>query len=43
MIFLKRGKSIKALEMLNWYLELDPEAEDADVVLDVIRQIRSSK
>jgi regulator of sirC expression with transglutaminase-like and TPR domain len=43
MIFLKRGKSIKALEMLNWYLELDPEAEDADAVLDVIRQIRSPK
>lgn len=41
MIFLKRGKSIKALEMLNWYLELDPEAEDADAVLEVIRQIRS--
>lgn len=43
MIFLKRGKSIKALEMLNWYLELDPEAEDADAVLDVIKQIRSPK
>jgi regulator of sirC expression with transglutaminase-like and TPR domain len=43
MILLKRGKSIKALEMLNLYLELDPEAEDADAVLDVIRQIRSPK
>jgi regulator of sirC expression with transglutaminase-like and TPR domain len=43
MILLKRGKSIKALEMLNLYLELDPEAEDADAVLEVIRQTRSPK
>jgi hypothetical protein len=27
--------------MLNSYLELDPEAADADAVLDIIRQIRS--
>lgn len=43
MILLKRGRSNEALEMLNSYLELDPEAEDADAVLDIIRQIRSSK
>ena len=43
MILLKRGKFIKALEMLNLYLELDPEAEDADAVLEVIRQTRSPK
>lgn len=43
MILLKRGKSNEALEMLNLYLELDPEAEDADAVLEIIRQIRSPK
>jgi hypothetical protein len=26
--------------MLNLYLELDPEASDADAVLDIIRQTR---
>jgi regulator of sirC expression with transglutaminase-like and TPR domain len=41
MILLKRGKSIEALEMLNLYLELDPEAGDADAVLDIIRQVRT--
>lgn len=41
MISLKRGKPSEALEMLNSYLELDPEAADADAVLDIIRQIRS--
>jgi regulator of sirC expression with transglutaminase-like and TPR domain len=41
MILLKRGKPSEALEMLNSYLELDPEAADADAVLDIIRQIRS--
>jgi regulator of sirC expression with transglutaminase-like and TPR domain len=41
MILLKRGKPRDALEMLNSYLELDPEAADADAVLDTIRQIRS--
>jgi len=40
MIFLKRNNPLKALEMLNMYLELDPEAEDADAVLDIIRQVR---
>jgi regulator of sirC expression with transglutaminase-like and TPR domain len=43
MILLKRGRSNEAMKMLNSYLELDPEAEDADAVLDIIRQIRSSK
>jgi hypothetical protein len=32
-----------AFQMLNSYLELDPEAEDADAVLDIIRQIRAEK
>jgi regulator of sirC expression with transglutaminase-like and TPR domain len=40
MIFLKRNNPLKALEMLNMYLDLDPEAEDADAVLDIIRQVR---
>jgi regulator of sirC expression with transglutaminase-like and TPR domain len=43
MILLKRGKSNEALAMLNLYLELDPEAEDADAVLEIIRQIRTPK
>jgi regulator of sirC expression with transglutaminase-like and TPR domain len=41
MILLKRENPIQALEMLNLYLELDPEADDADAVLDIIRQIRN--
>ena len=41
MILLKRGKSTEALKVLNSYLEIDPEAADADAVLDIIRQIRS--
>jgi regulator of sirC expression with transglutaminase-like and TPR domain len=41
MILLKRGKPTEALKMLNSYLEIDPEAADADAVLDIIRQIRS--
>ena len=43
MILLKRGESIEALKMLNFYLELDPEAEDADEVLDIIRHNRTPK
>lgn len=43
MILLKRGKSIEAVKMLNLYLELDPEAEDADEVLDIIRNNRTTK
>jgi regulator of sirC expression with transglutaminase-like and TPR domain len=43
MILLKEQKPLKALEMLNLYLELDPEAEDADTVLEIIKQIRAPK
>jgi regulator of sirC expression with transglutaminase-like and TPR domain len=42
MILLKKGKPTEALEMLTSYLEIDPEATDADAVLDIIRQIRSA-
>ncbi len=38
---LKKGLSDEAANALKMYLEIDPEAEDADEVLDVIRQIRS--
>ena len=38
---LKKGLSDEAASALNMYLEVDPEAEDADDVLDIIRQIRS--
>ncbi len=41
MILLKRNQSMDALKVLNSYLEINPEAEDADAVLDIIRQIRS--
>ena len=41
-ILLKTGRSSEALEMLNLYLEQDPEAEDADSVLEMIREIRNS-
>ncbi len=40
-VLLKNGNSSEALEVLNSYLEINPEAEDADDVLDIIRQIRS--
>jgi regulator of sirC expression with transglutaminase-like and TPR domain len=40
-ILLKKGESSEALKVLNTYLEINPEAEDADDVLDIIRQIRS--
>ena len=43
MILLKREKHPEALEMLNFYLELDPEAQDADAVLDIIRQLRTDR
>lgn len=42
-ILLKKGDSAQALEVLNSYLEINPEAEDADDILDIIRQIRSGK
>jgi regulator of sirC expression with transglutaminase-like and TPR domain len=41
MILLKRKNPLEALEMLNMYLELDPEVEDADIVLAIIRQVRA--
>jgi len=42
-ILLKKGDSAQALKVLNSYLEINPEAEDADDILDIIRQIRSGK
>ncbi|MEP0824096.1 MAG: tetratricopeptide repeat protein [Nitrososphaera sp.] len=41
MIYLKNGNAGEALKVLNSYLEINPEAADADEVLDIIRQIRS--
>jgi regulator of sirC expression with transglutaminase-like and TPR domain len=41
MIFLKRGQKLEALAMLGRYLEMHPEANDADTILELIRQIRS--
>jgi regulator of sirC expression with transglutaminase-like and TPR domain len=40
MILLKKGSPTDALRMLSLYLEIDPEAIDVDVVLDIIRKIR---
>ncbi len=42
-VLLKKGDPLEALKVLNSYLEINPEAEDADDVLDIIRQIRSGK
>lgn len=42
-ILLKKGDPSEALKVLNSYLEINPEAEDADDVLDIIHQIRSGK
>jgi regulator of sirC expression with transglutaminase-like and TPR domain len=42
-ILLKKGDSSEALKVLNTYLEINPEAEDADDILDIIRQIRSAR
>ena len=42
-ILLKKGDPSEALKVLNTYLEINPEAEDADDVLDIIRQIRSER
>ncbi len=41
MILLIRKNPHQALEMLSMYLELNPEAADADSVLDKIRKVRS--
>ena len=40
-VLLKKGMTDEALKVLNMYLEVDPEAADADEVLDIIRQIRA--
>ncbi len=42
-VLLKKGDPSEALKVLNSYLEINPEAEDADDVLDIIHQIRSAK
>ena len=39
-MLLKKGDSAEALKVLNSYLEINPEAEDVDEILDIIRQIR---
>lgn len=41
MIFLKRGQKLEALASLSKYLEMHPETNDADTILELIRQIRS--
>lgn len=41
MIFLKRGQQGEALVTLTKYLEMHPETNDADTILEIIRQIRS--
>ncbi|MGB8084960.1 MAG: transglutaminase-like domain-containing protein [Nitrososphaeraceae archaeon] len=41
MIFLKRGQQLEALASLSKYLEMHPETNDADTILELIRQIRS--
>ena len=43
LILLKRGNPLDAVKMLNLYLELDPEAEDADEILDIIKNNRTLK
>lgn len=40
-LLLKDGDRSAALKVLNMYLEINPEADDADEILDIIRQIRS--
>jgi regulator of sirC expression with transglutaminase-like and TPR domain len=40
-MLLKKGDQPEALKVLNAYLEINPEADDADEILDIIRQIRS--
>lgn len=40
-MYLKNGNTQEALKVLNSYLEINPEAIDADEILDIIRQIRS--
>ncbi|HKU48867.1 MAG TPA: transglutaminase-like domain-containing protein [Nitrososphaera sp.] len=40
-LMLREGNSDEALRVLNMYLEINPEAEDADEILGIIHQIRS--
>lgn len=40
MILLKRKNHGEAISLLNKYLEIEPEAEDADAILEIIRRIR---
>ena len=40
-VLLKKGLTGEAVEALNMYLEVDPEAQDVDDVLEIIRQIKS--
>jgi len=42
LLLIKNQRPEEALELLNLYLELDPEAEDVDMVLDTIHKTRSS-
>lgn len=42
-IHLAKRDYVEALKVLNSYLEINPEAEDADEILDLIHQIRSRK
>lgn len=41
MIFLKRGQQKEALAALTKYLDMHPETNDADTILEIIRRIRS--
>ncbi len=41
--FLAKGEYEEALKLLNSYLEINPEAEDADEILGIIHEIRSNK
>jgi regulator of sirC expression with transglutaminase-like and TPR domain len=40
-MLLEGGDSDEALKVLNMYLEINPEAHDADEILEIIRQLRS--
>ena len=40
-MLLEGGNSDEALKVLNMYLEINPEAHDADEILEIIRQLRS--
>jgi regulator of sirC expression with transglutaminase-like and TPR domain len=42
-ILLKKGDSSEALKVLNTYLEINPEAEDADDILEIIHHIKSGR